>query len=133
MFTLALQIMNKSCVKSLDTVIVANDGNVSVNLNEFIARLIKTVQRKDGYNVITLPPGITKRQIEKFIEDTDTGDPNFDNEAMIVEDSDHVLVDNELTLTADSDDYDSEGELLRKEASNNDIRFIYLFRTSEIE
>ena len=96
--------MNKSCVKSLDTVIVANDGNVSVNLNEFIARLIKTVQRKDGYNVITLPPGITKRQIEKFMEDTDTGDPNFDNEAMIVEDSDQVLVDNKLTLTADSDE-----------------------------
>ena len=63
-FTLALQIMNKS----LDTVIVANDGNVSVNLNEFIARLIKTVQRKDGYNMITLPPGITKRQIERIAE-----------------------------------------------------------------
>ena len=82
--------MNKSCVKSLDTVIVANDGNVSVNLNEFIARLIKTVQRKDGYNVITLPPGITKRQMEQFMEDTDTGDTNFDKEAMIAEDSDQV-------------------------------------------
>ena len=82
--------------KSLDTVIVVDDDNVSGNLlNEFVARLFKNVQRNDGYNVLTLPPGITKSQIEQFMNDSDTGDPNLDKNAMIVEVSDHDLVDND--------------------------------------
>ena len=46
------RIMDGSSIKSFDTILVTDDGNLSVNYSDFMSKLLSNVQTKDGYNVI---------------------------------------------------------------------------------